>query len=369
MIHDYPIYDKAKWHYPQGEGCPSLDAAQQHIRAVLDWLHREGLLNEDGEEIYGSESGSDLALSADMVTEEGERILDEFYEPWIETISYLDDVDAEDFDEFVRGSIIKYAPDQLRDWHGRWTDMGTGAGQDSAPTKDSVARCKKYVKKVYIDKLSKEQADTVADVIEDLHAKFGDAVKVDRLRIASKEDGTCFWDNGINKVVEIDTRAPVTGKGFIAFENARRAQWEALKKNPKADLPVIEREIKRIDEGLALYKAGKALPSYSYPNFKNPMEGQIRHEFGHAFHDNLKSKIDSYFHRSNKLNWGDSDYSDLYTDLTKKYAVTTRGAESWEECVAENFTFYSAGKNARAHAHPDMVKMFEAVTKGSGGTR
>jgi hypothetical protein len=82
------VYDKVKWHYPEGKNCPSLDAAKRHFVAIMEWSHKNGLLSDYGNELYELGLDSDFALTSDMFTDEGKEILDRGYEKWLRLIAY-----------------------------------------------------------------------------------------------------------------------------------------------------------------------------------------------------------------------------------------------------------------------------------------
>ena len=82
------VYDKTSWHYPDGHGCPSLEAAKRHLQILMDWLHEEGLLNDYGLEIYEIGVDEDFALTSDMLTNRGNAILELCYADWLKTVDY-----------------------------------------------------------------------------------------------------------------------------------------------------------------------------------------------------------------------------------------------------------------------------------------
>lgn len=85
---DAATYDKVKWHYPEGKGVPSLEAATRHFRAIMDWLHANKLLTQEGKEIYSAGIGPDFALTPEMLTPEGRSLLQSAYSDWLATLDY-----------------------------------------------------------------------------------------------------------------------------------------------------------------------------------------------------------------------------------------------------------------------------------------
>ena len=87
------VYDQVAWHYPEGRGCPSLDAAKRHLRAAMKWLQINNLLSDYGEEIYNVGVDRDFALTSDMLTIKGNEILSEAYQEWLRQIDYRQEPD------------------------------------------------------------------------------------------------------------------------------------------------------------------------------------------------------------------------------------------------------------------------------------
>lgn len=81
-------YDEVQWHYPDGKGCPGLDAAKIHFRVVTGWLKENGLLSPEGVESVDSGIDSDFALTTHMLTPRGIRILEKCYPQWLRTVHY-----------------------------------------------------------------------------------------------------------------------------------------------------------------------------------------------------------------------------------------------------------------------------------------
>lgn len=86
---DITVFDKVRWHYPEGRNCPSLEAAKRHFKFILQFLQSHGLLSEDGKSLFpDGEMEDDFALTSDIVTPEGEALLEVCYDTWISQISY-----------------------------------------------------------------------------------------------------------------------------------------------------------------------------------------------------------------------------------------------------------------------------------------
>jgi hypothetical protein len=82
------VYDKVKWHYPDGKNCPCLDAAVLHIKTILEWLYAKNLLTDYGLEIYDLGVSTETSLTSDMLQPMACTLLDEVYNKWLESIEY-----------------------------------------------------------------------------------------------------------------------------------------------------------------------------------------------------------------------------------------------------------------------------------------
>jgi hypothetical protein len=111
---DFKVYDKVKWHWPEGKGCPSLEAAKRHINFVMEWLDRNRLLSEDGQDLFAAHNVDDqFALTSEMTTPEGNRVLDVTYREWLKHIEYEGPLNSDLFDEAlarIRGSSARTNP-------------------------------------------------------------------------------------------------------------------------------------------------------------------------------------------------------------------------------------------------------------------
>jgi len=99
----FTIYDKVRWHYPEGKDCPSVEAAKRHINFAMRFLEDNDLLSEDGKDLFsGGEVDDDFALTSDVVTSEGEALLSKGYRKWLEQISYQGPLSAELFENVLK---------------------------------------------------------------------------------------------------------------------------------------------------------------------------------------------------------------------------------------------------------------------------
>lgn len=81
-------FDKVSWHFPEGKGCPSLEAAKLHLVAVMQWLKVNDLLSPEGLELAELGVHSEFSLNAHMLLPEGNKVLNECYAAWLRTVRY-----------------------------------------------------------------------------------------------------------------------------------------------------------------------------------------------------------------------------------------------------------------------------------------
>jgi len=82
------VYDKVSWHFPEGNNCPSIEAATRHFRVLVDWLRQHALLSPFGEAVAEQEMGEDFSVTSEMLTEKGQALLDKHYDDWLDTLDY-----------------------------------------------------------------------------------------------------------------------------------------------------------------------------------------------------------------------------------------------------------------------------------------
>ena len=81
-------YDKLSWHFPDGKGCPDLATARIHFDIVMSWLEKKNLLSPEGHEVMEIGVDSDFALTSEMVTDLGNRVLATCYDDWLRGVEY-----------------------------------------------------------------------------------------------------------------------------------------------------------------------------------------------------------------------------------------------------------------------------------------
>jgi hypothetical protein len=126
----------------------------------------------------------------------------------------------------------------------------------------------------------------------------------------------------------------------------------------------LKREVEEVQATYDSYKSGKHdhYELHSMYAFDNPIEAHVRHEAGHIWAYRNESKLQQRFgfgysvERDAPLEERQREY-----DQRMKYGVTMRARDDWQECIAENFALYSAGKVEKLH--PDMVQFFQENTK------
>lgn len=71
------IYDKAQWHIDAGE---SESSVLDRFRAVFSFLHEHNLLSEEGIEIWELGVDESISLHERLLSEEGNKLLDRYYD-------------------------------------------------------------------------------------------------------------------------------------------------------------------------------------------------------------------------------------------------------------------------------------------------
>jgi len=92
------IYDKAQWHIDGGEDKISV---VDKLKIILYFLLDRGLLSSEGKEIVDLGIDSSVSIHEKMLTQEGQKFMDEYYDKVIgkskkEIIAALE----KDFDDF-----------------------------------------------------------------------------------------------------------------------------------------------------------------------------------------------------------------------------------------------------------------------------
>jgi hypothetical protein len=95
-------YDKVAWHFPEGQGCPSLDAAKIHFEVIMRWLESNGLLSEEGREALEVGVDSDFALTSHMLSDTGTRVLARCYSEWVRSVRYGEKPSVAQLDQCLR---------------------------------------------------------------------------------------------------------------------------------------------------------------------------------------------------------------------------------------------------------------------------
>ncbi len=92
------IYDKAQWHIDGGEDKISV---VDKLKIILYFLLDRGLLSSEGKEIVDLGIDSSVSIHEKMLTQEGQKFMDEYYDKVIgkskkEIMAALE----KDFDDF-----------------------------------------------------------------------------------------------------------------------------------------------------------------------------------------------------------------------------------------------------------------------------
>ncbi len=98
----YKVFDKVKWHYPEGDGCENLETAVIHFEAVLAWLNQHNLLSEYGKKLYVLGVDSDISITSEMLTKAGQKLLDKCYDSVLKNLEYGKIPSLICFEEYLR---------------------------------------------------------------------------------------------------------------------------------------------------------------------------------------------------------------------------------------------------------------------------
>lgn len=85
------VYDKLKWHFPDGNACPNLEAAKKHFVIIMKWLYSKSLLSQEGIEAMDIGIDQDFSLTSSMLTAQGNELLTSCYAAWLKTQNYKDE--------------------------------------------------------------------------------------------------------------------------------------------------------------------------------------------------------------------------------------------------------------------------------------
>lgn len=86
------VYDKARW---QIEGGVSRKNVVSHFKFMFEWLNAHKLLNDYGLENLLDGINEESVLTDEMVTKNGKKILDTYYDDYVSQINYGVKEDAE----------------------------------------------------------------------------------------------------------------------------------------------------------------------------------------------------------------------------------------------------------------------------------
>ena len=96
---DMIVYDKVSWHYPESGNCPSLEAAKVHFIVVMEWLQKNNLLSDEGNEIFELEIDADFSITSSMLNAKGNDIFEKYYSNWLKSIDYSNKIDLHVLDD------------------------------------------------------------------------------------------------------------------------------------------------------------------------------------------------------------------------------------------------------------------------------
>lgn len=148
-----------------------------------------------------------------------------------------------------------------------------------------------------------------------------------------------------SRTITLTTRPPRSHQNTVDYlEN----ELSMLSENSPRRLTVQKQLDVLRDGSLSTYHS-----QYHFPQSRH-VESVIRHEAGHGFHQ---------LYRGGNI-YGDPGIDTLqkkYPNWRETFGITLRGMDTWGECVAENFVFWSMGKTQ--YMHPEMVSTFDTLVR------
>jgi len=151
------VYDKVKWHYPEGDACENLETAKIHFEAILGWFDQHDLFTEYGKEIYDLGVDSGTSITSDMFTEAGIKVLEKCYDLILNNLEYGKKPSLGCFED-----CLKYISDSKKD------------SEDASQT---LSRIKKFLEATRSPKeMSEADAEWLIENIES-SGQMGDDMK------------------------------------------------------------------------------------------------------------------------------------------------------------------------------------------------
>lgn len=82
------VFDKVKWHFPDGKNCLDLNHALRHFKQLIHWLQKNELLNTYGKEIAAVGIDVEFSITSEMLTNTANQVLMAKYDDWLKTVRY-----------------------------------------------------------------------------------------------------------------------------------------------------------------------------------------------------------------------------------------------------------------------------------------
>jgi len=195
--------------------------------------------------------------------------------------------------------------------------------------------------------LSEEQRVELVNTLIDLDEKPTHLMgRIKNIRV--KPDKGSSYHTGTWEL-NLDPNDGLSSEGTIDFIDRQLEYLEGQNTDYVRDLKEWKRQL---EEG----ESQKAHTMYWFGEDRR-IEGIMRHEAGHAFHEQY----------GNGNIYGDPGIDDLLIqspDWKKDFSITSRGLDNWMECVAENFVAWSIGRTDLMN--PKMVKSFDTLIRTKG---
>lgn len=92
------VYDKAKWHL-ENDISGSREQKLEHLSTIVKWLSDHKLFNAYGIEIVELGIDEEFSLTSQMLTVQGNDLLQKYYKKWLEDMDYGQTPALEIFEE------------------------------------------------------------------------------------------------------------------------------------------------------------------------------------------------------------------------------------------------------------------------------
>jgi len=284
-----------------------------------------------------------------------------------------DEKAAKKADEEKAAIAAKKVADEKKSAEGKKKPLEKTAPPQFKTEAEGKAWFKRKFKGARLAEMDADQLTRAAKLFDELAAKTGLPLDINLSMNGGGKGGGTFtseWD-GTPRSMSIGFKNGVMNTDCNPKTRAKLEKTLSYGKDSEYWELRTPQERLQAGRALAAIKAGRTDFVYSFGSnsFENRGEGTLRHEFGHYFHFKKKEAVVKYFGDGSdpvgnldpKVTWAEERATaEAERKLCRKYFVSTYGATTFKETIAENFSLYSAGKTE--NLHPDMIAFFRKNT-------